>query len=160
MIQQRLTSSILLHELFAMMRERYGLEEIDASCTGILFCKTIESMLKEMLLGKLKTLFPGEKTNKGKLCDIKEQQVTTGTFTSLLNKEELRSRLASRRAILFEQVCDKQWWKTYAGELEKFRELRNTCCHSEPLSWQQEDELIQILFERREFMKTLIGKAL
>ncbi|MFR9309590.1 DEAD/DEAH box helicase [Hydrogeniiclostridium mannosilyticum] len=160
MIQQRLTSSILLHELFAMMRERYGLEEIDASCTGILFCKTMESMLKEMLLGKLKTLFPGEKTNKGKLCDIKEQQVTTGTFTSLLNKEELRSRLASRRAILFEQVCDKQWWKTYAGELEKFRELRNTCCHSEPLSWQQEDELIQILFERREFMKTLIGKAL
>lgn len=160
MILQRLTSSILLHELFAMMRERYSLEKIDASCTGILFCKTMESMLKEMLLGKLKTLFPDEKTNKGKTLCIKEQHVTTGTFTSLLNKEELRSRLASRRAILFEQVCDEQWWKAYAEELEKFRELRNTCCHSEPLSWQQEDELIQILFERRELMKTLIGNAL
>ena len=70
-IQQRLTSSILLHELFAMMRERYNLEDMDASCAGILFCKTMESMLKEMLLGKLKALFPDEKTNKEKLCDIK-----------------------------------------------------------------------------------------
>lgn len=160
MIEQRLTSSILLHELFAMMRERYSLEAMDASCAGILFCKTMESMLKELLLGKLKALFPDEKTNKGKLCDIKEQHVTTGTFTSLLNKEELRSRLASRKAILFEQVCDERWWQAYAEELEKFRELRNTCCHSEPLSWQQEDELIQILFDRRELMKTLIGNAL
>ena len=159
MIQQRLTSSILLHELFAMMRERYSLDDMDASCAGILFCKTMESMLKEMLLGKLKALFPDAKTNKGKLCDIKEQHVTTGTITSLLNKEELRSRLASRRAILFEQVCDEQWWKAYAEELEKFRELRNTCCHSEPLSWRQEKELVQILFDRRELMKTLVGNA-
>ena len=101
MIPQRLTSRILQHELFAMMRERYSPEKIDASCAGILFCNTMESMLKEMLLEKLKVLFPDGKTNKGKLCDIKEQHVTTG-FTSLLNKEELRSRLAFRRAILFE----------------------------------------------------------
>lgn len=159
-IQQRLTSSILLHELFAMMRERYNLEDMDASCAGILFCKTMESMLKEMLLGKLKALFPDEKTNKEKLCDIKEHKVTTGTFTTLLNKEELRSQLASRRAILFEQVCDEQWWKEYAEELEKFRRLRNTCCHSEPLNWQQENELIQILFAKQEFIKTLVGDAL
>ena len=98
--------------------------------------------------------------NKGKLCDIKEHKVTTGTFTALLNKEELRSQLASRRAILFEQVCDEQWWKEYAEELEKFRRLRNTCCHSEPLNWQQENELIQILFAKQEFIKTLVGDAL
>ncbi len=120
----------------------------------------MEAMLKEMLLGKLKALFPDEKTNKEKLCDIKEHKVTTGTFTTLLNKEELRSRLASRRAILFEQVCDEQWWKEYAEELEKFRRLRNTCCHSEPLNWQQENELIQILFAKQEFIKTLVGDAL
>ena len=39
----------------------------------------------------------------------------------------MRSRLASRRAILFEQACDERWWKEYAKELEKFRRLRNTC---------------------------------
>ncbi|WP_434311562.1 DEAD/DEAH box helicase [Hominifimenecus sp. rT4P-3] len=159
-IQQRLTSSILLHELFSMMRERYNLENMDASCAGILFCKTMESMLKETLLGKLKALFPDEKIYKEKLCDIKEYKVTTGTFTTLLNKDELRSQLASRRAILFEQVCDERWWKAYAEELEKFRRLRNTCCHSEPLNWQQENELIQILFAKQEFIKTLVGDVL
>ena len=159
-IRQRLISSILLHELFARMREKYNLEDMDASCAGILFCKTMESMLKEMLLGKLKELFPDEKTNRGKLCDVKEQHVTTGTFTSLLNKEKLRSRLASQRAILFEQICDERWWKVYAEELEKFRQLRNVCCHSEPLNWRQENELIQILFDRQEFIKTLVGNVL
>ncbi|MBC8537638.1 hypothetical protein H8693_01675 [Christensenellaceae bacterium NSJ-63] len=159
-IQQRLTHSIRLHELFSMMRKRYNLEDIDASCAGILFCKTMESMLKEMLLGKLKALFPNEKTTQGKLCDIKEQHATTGTFTSLLNKAELRSKLASRRAVLFKQVCDDQWWKVYAEELEEFRKLRNTCCHSEPLNWQQESKLIQILFAKQEFIKTLVGGVL
>lgn len=160
MIQQRLTSSILLHELFATMRERYNLEEMDASCVGILFCKTMESMLKQRLFGKLKALFPDEKIYREKLCDIKEQKVTTGTFTYILNKAELRFRLASCRVFLFEEICDEQWWNTYAGELEKFRQLRNICCHSEPLDWQQEKELIRILFERREFIKTLVGDAL
>lgn len=160
MIQQRLTSSILLHELFVMMRERYHLEEMDASCAGILFCKTMESMLKELLLGKLKALFPNEKIYKEKLCDLKEQNATTGTFTHILNKQEIQSCLASRKVFLFEQVCDEKWWKTYAGELEEFRKLRNTCCHSEPLNWQQENELIRILFELRAFMKTLVGDVL
>ena len=140
--------------------ERYNLEDMDASCAGILFCKTMESMLKEMLLGKLKAMFPDEKIYKEKLCDIKGNKVTAGTFTYLLNKEEFRFRLASRRAILFEQVCDERWWKVYAEELEKFRRLRNTCCHSEPLNWQQENELIQILFAKQEFIKTLVGDAL
>ena len=36
----------------------------------------------------------------------------------------MRSRSASRRAILFEQACDERWWKEYAEELEKFRRLR------------------------------------
>ena len=159
-IQQRLTSSILLHELFAMMRERYRLEEMDASCAGILFCKTMESMLKEVLLGKLKALFPDEQIYKDKLREMKDHKVTTGTFTYLLNKEDLRSRLASRKAILFEQVCDEQWWRAYAEGLEEFRKLRNTCCHSEPLSWQQEKRLVHILFDHQEFIKTLVGDVL
>lgn len=160
MIQQRLTSSILLHELFAMMRERYHIEEMDASCAGILFCKTMECTLKELLLGKLKTIFPEEEIYKKKLCDIKDQRVTIGTFTYILSKEKIQSCLASRRVHLFNQVCDGQWWKGYVEELEKFQKLRNTCCHSEPLSWQQEKELVQILFDHQELMKTLIGKVL
>ncbi len=159
-IQKRLTSSILLHELFNKLRERYRLEEMDASCAGILFCKTMESLLKELLLGRLKVIFPDEEVNRKKFRDIEEQKVTTGTFTHILNKEELRSSLASRMVRLFGQVCDDQWWKTYAEDLEAFRKLRNTCCHSETFSWQQEKELISILFHRQEFMKTLVGKAL
>lgn len=78
----------------------------------------------------------------------------------MLNQEEVRSRLASRRVLLFEQICDDSWWKAYAEGLEEFRKLRNTCCHSEPLNWQQENELLQILFAKQEFIKTLVGEAL
>lgn len=160
MIRHKLTSSILLHELFVMLRERYKLEDMDASCAGILFCKTMESMLKELLLEKFKTLFPEEKMYKGKLCDIKEQKATIGTFTYILNRKELRSRLASRGIFLFGRACDECWWKTYAEELEEFRKLRNNCCHSEPMSWQQEKKLVQILFEQQAFIKTMVGNAL
>ena len=62
----------------------------------------------------------------------------------------MRSRSASRRAILFEQACDERWWKEYAEELE----------NSAPLNWQQENELIQLLFAKQEFIKTLVGDAL
>lgn len=65
----------------------------------------------------------------------------------------MRSRSASRRAILFEQACDERWWKEYAEELEKFRRLRNTCCHSGPLNWQQENELIQLFLLNRSLSK-------
>lgn len=160
MIRQRLVSSILLHELFAGMREQYSIEEMDASCAGILFCKTMESMLKEMLLGKLKNLFPEEKIYKEKLCDLRDERATTGTFTHILNQEKIRSCLASHRVLLFGEVCDEQWWAVYAAELEEFRKLRNICCHSEPLNWEQEKKLIQILFERQEFIKTMVGDSL
>ena len=72
----------------------------------------------------------------------------------------MRSRPASRSAILFEQACAARWWKEYRDELEKFRPLRNTCCHSGLLNWQQENELIQLLFAKQEFIKTLVGDAL
>lgn len=91
---------------------------------------------------------------------MKDHNVTTGTFTYLLSKGELRSRLASCGVSLLGQICDETWWKTYAEELEGFRRLRNTCCHCEPLSWQQEEQLIEILFERQEFIKTLVGDDL
>ncbi len=160
MIQKRLASSILLHELFAAMRERYCIEKMDASCAGILFCKTMESMLKEKLLAKLKKQFPEEKIYKERLCSVKEQKVTTGTFTYLLNQERIRSCLASRKVQLFGEACDSRWWEGYAEKLEKFRGLRNLCCHSEPLSWEQEKELIEVLFGQQEFMKTMVGDSL
>lgn len=160
MIRQRLVSSILLHEFFDVMREQYCVEEMDASCVGILFCKTMESMLKEMLLDKLKNLFPEEKIYKEKLCNLREERVTTGTFTYILEQEKIRSYLAGRRVLLSGEVCDEQWWMIYAEGLEEFRKLRNICCHSEPLGWEQEKKLIQILFERQEFMKTMVGDSL
>ena len=159
-MKKRLNSSILLHEMFAALRKQYQIEELDASCAGILFCKTMESLLKEVLLGKLKAMFPNEGIFKKKLGDIKEEKATTGTFTYILNKEPCRLQLASRHVQLHNQVCDARWWKIYADDLEAFRKLRNICCHSQPLNWKKEEELIEVLFKRREFLKTLVGKVL
>ena len=160
-IQKMLTNGIWLHNLLTELKKwspKY--RDIDASYVSILFCKTMESMLKEVLLEKLKALFPDEKIHKEKLCNVKKREATIGTFTYLLNKEDFRARLASRKANLFGQVCDEQWWKVYAEDLEKFRTLRNNCCHFEPVSWQQEKELLQILFDHKELTKTQVGDVL
>ena len=72
----------------------------------------------------------------------------------------MRSRSASRRAILFEQACDERWWKEYAEELENSAGCATPVVISGPLNWQQENELIQLLFAKQEFIKTLVGDAL
>lgn len=111
-------------------------------------------------IGKLQRLFPDEKIYKEKLCDLEKQKVTVGTFTHVLNKEDIRLNLASHKAMLHGEVCDEKWWNTYAEDLEEFRGLRNRCCHSESMNWEMEEKILQILFERKEFTKTMVGEVL
>lgn len=159
-IRQRLISSIMLYDMLSEMKSQFHLAEMDSACASILFCKTMESLLKEVLFGKLKKLLPEATTTKKKLQELKDSEITTGTFTHILSNQIHRSTLASFQAYLYQQQCDNQWWNVYADDLEDFRKLRNSCCHSEPFSWQQSDLLVHILFERGEFMKTMVGTVL
>lgn len=160
MIRQRFVISILLHDLFKTIQEQYHLHDIDVACSSILFCKTMESLLKEVLLAKMRTFFPEVKIFGKKLCDLPENKITTGTFTHLLENKENQSQLAARKVKLFDHLCDLCWWEDYAYDLEAFRKLRNLCCHSEPFTQDQEEALLRILFEKREFIKTLVGNVL
>lgn len=102
-IRQRLISSIMLYDMLNKMKSQFHLAEMDAACSSILFCKTMESLLKEVLFGKLKKLLPEATSTKKKLQDLKDSEITTGTFTHILSNQIHRSTLASFQANLYQQ---------------------------------------------------------
>lgn len=159
-IRQRLTSAILLYDSLKILQQRYGLEDMDASCAGILFCKIMESLLKKVLLGQLIKRFPAARAGRGLLRDLPSEKVTIGNVTYLLNEETNQAQLALCNAVLFGEACDGAWWRLYAGNLEQVRLLRNGCCHSGPLQWRQAEKLVQILLGERELVKTMVGEQL
>lgn len=158
-IQERLSESILQHSILTEIKSQFQIEMSDASGTGVLFCKLMETMVKKQFLEKFKTYFAELDSCKNALarpCN----KVTIGIFTNILREESIRQILASKGAVLFGNLCDIAWWDNYASQLTDFKAFRNACCHSEPFSWEQYEQMLKVLFEQREFMNTLVGDAL
>ena len=124
-----------------------------------MFCKLMETFLKEQLLGKFKEYFSEMKEHKAYLKEPYEK-VMLGTFTRILGDKTCLKELANKGAVVFGSPCDLEWWTSYQKKLSDFKDLRNACCHSEPFSWEQYEQMLKILFEQREFMNTLVGDAL
>lgn len=158
-IRNRLSESIFLHSILTEIKEQCKIELSDASGTGVMFCKLMETMLKEQLWEKFKTYFSEVDAHKKDL-KVPREKATMGVFTNILSKEDNQHLLASKGAVLFGHLCDREWWETYANRLKDFKNLRNACCHSEPFGWAQYEQMLKILFEQREFMNTLVGGAL
>lgn len=158
-IKKRLSESILQHSILTEIKAQCQLEMSDASGTGVLFCKLMETMVKKQFLEKFRTYFSEIASCKNALakpCD----KVTIGTFTNILREENIQQILAGKGAVLFGHPCGLEWWSNYAKQLVDFKDLRNACCHSEPFSWNQHEQMLKILFGQREFMNTLVGGAL
>lgn len=153
--------SIRLYALFASMKERFFLNDIDFACCAIMFCKSMELQLKYCLLPGLQRIFSNFLTKGRKpLSQLKESDATIGTFTNILNDENRREQLAEKLLKFESALCDKAWWDKYCCDLEEFRRLRNKCCHTEKFEWNHVEELLENLFQRREFLKTQIGKSI
>lgn len=159
-VKQRITWGLKLYSLFALLKDRYQLEHMDYSCSGIMLCKAMELQLKDCLLPSFQKLFPNLSTNRTRLSQIQPEKATVGTFTQVLKEESKREQLVQRRATHNNKLCDKKWWDTYYRDLLDFRELRNTCCHSGYFGWSKVEELINNLFTNGEFLKTTVGKSL
>lgn len=71
----------------------------------------------------------------------------------------MRSRSASRRAILFEQACDERWWKEYAEELE-IPPAAQHLLSFRPAELAAGERTHTASFAKQEFIKTLVGDAL
>ena len=158
-IRNRLEQGVFQHCILTRIKAQYGVGLKDASGTGVMFCKLMETFLKEQLLGKFKEYFSEMKEHKAYLKEPYEK-VMLGTFTRILGDKTCLKELANKGAVVFGSPCDLQWWTSYQEKLADFKDLRNACCHSEPFSWEQYEQMLKILFEQREFMNTLVGDAL
>lgn len=158
-IKNRLLVSILQHSILTEIKRKCEIELNDASGTGVMFCKLMETMVKKQFLEKFKTYFSEQGSHRKTLAKPYDK-VTIGTFTNILREEICRQILASKGAVIFGSVCDLTWWDDYGKRLMDFKDLRNACCHSEPFGWEQYEQMLNILFEQREFMNTLVGDVL
>jgi hypothetical protein len=159
-IKQRLIWGLKLYSLFALLKERYELNDMDYSCSGIMLCKAMELQLKDCLLPGFQRLYPNLNINKTRLSQIRPEKAMIGIFTQVLKEESNREQLAQRQAMYNKEQCDKGWWDVYYNNLSDFKDLRNTCCHSGFFGWDKVEELICILFTSDEFLKTTVGKRL
>lgn len=158
-IQKRLSENILQHSILTEIKAQCQIELNDASGTGVMFCKLMETMVKKQFLGKFKTYFSEMALHKRDM-EKPYEKATIGVFTNILRDATCKQILADKGAVVFETLCDLSWWDVYAALLIDFKDLRNACCHSEPFSWKQYEQMLKILFEQRELMNTLVGDAL
>jgi hypothetical protein len=159
-IKQSLIWGLKLYSLFALFKERYEINDMDYSCSGILLCKTMELQLKDCLLLGFQQLFPNLNVNRTSLSQVRPEKAMVGTFTQVLKEESNREQLAQRQVMYNDELCDKEWWDIYYNNLSEFKDLRNTCCHSGFFGWDKVEKLIFILFKCNEFLKTTVGKCL
>ncbi|MFB1051487.1 AAA domain-containing protein [Paraliobacillus sp. JSM ZJ581] len=159
-IKQNLIWGLKLYSLFVLLKERYGLDDMDYSCVGIMLCKAMELQLKDCLLPGFQRLFPTMEVNGSSLSRIRPEKAMVGVFTQVLKKESNQDQLAQRQVVYHNELCDKRWWDIYYRNLSDFRNLRNICCHPGFFGWDKVEALICILFTRDEFSKTTAGKSL
>jgi hypothetical protein len=160
-IKQGVIWGIKLYSLFALLKDRYQLDQMDYSCSGVMLCKAMEMQLKDCLLPSFQRLFPNQNASRTSLSQMKPERATVGTFTWILREENNREHLAQKQAKYNDELCDKTWWYTYYMDLSTFKNLRNACCHSGKFKWSEMEKLIDNLFiADREFLKTLVGKHL
>ncbi len=158
-IRRSLTTGVLQHQIISAVQKRYELNLSDASGVGILFCKTLEGLLKDQLLDKFKGYFGSVQAYQS-LVNRPADKATIGTFTKILGDAQCRSDLVQKNAVLAGIKCDDAWWSTYFVHLDNLRELRNHCCHSGAFPWEEYAQLLNLLFDQRTLMNTMVGSVL
>ena len=147
---------------------------IDYSPVTIMYCKLIESMLKEYhielysrCLGNLKTDIKraDDKTMKYTWREIRDlpseqkQQLTIGSFTFPLNMEWVVPKLAR----LSKQ--DVSLWELHKEMITVVRDIRNPSAHGNKghrISLEQKNDIIRLLFDEHGFVRLieLVGDSI
>ena len=147
---------------------------IDYSPVTIMYCKLIESMLKEYhielysrCLGNLKTDIKraDDKTLKYTWREIRDlpseqkQQLTIGSFTFPLNMEWVVPKLAR-----FSKQ-DVSLWELHKEMITVVRDIRNPSAHGNKghrISLEQKNDIIRLLFDEHGFVRLieLVGDSI
>lgn len=130
----------------------YEIEEIDASCCAILFCKALELQIKECFYEGFKIQFPELRIRQTKgdkmipFSQAKKKDTTIGTYWYVLHDGANKQHLVTCMEALQKTRYNIAWWNQYDTELEECRKLRNSCCHCDKFMWKQMNRLLVLMF--------------
>ena len=119
---------LLNNVYYAYKQERGKAVSFDATCCSVLFCKFIENYIKDILLKKMKEVYPDFKVNgkpDAKLSYVDDKCITMGSIKVIL-KSEFRGE---------QTECFKQ----FITDLSDCTDMRNLCCHGKPFQWKREN---------------------
>lgn len=127
---------IKLYSMFKRLNTAFQIQELDASCCAILFCKAVELQVKKCFYDGIYNQLPDSRVKgKTKFKEAKEEEMTLGTFWYILNRPENRQVLTACMKQLGKCQYDARWWESYVHRLGDCKDLRNKCCHHNKFSW-------------------------
>lgn len=167
---EHLRMTLYLHYFFSQAQEEEkGSSHVDYSPVSIMYCKLLESLLKEhhriayaKTFKDLKTNISvrNKKTRKNEFLTYYElmtgrqqHRITIGTFSHLIKKdpkaEEHCELLGKAYPNEYEESTKKEWQK-HAAVIDEVLEIRNLSAHGQKdhrVTKEQQDKLNKLLFE-------------
>ena len=149
-VKKNLTMGIKLYELLEPVYQ--VVEDLDASCCGILFCKALEIQMRRNLVNGLKETCSNYVV-KYKNKDVKLSNVNDDYFMLGNIQYVIKGNIIPIGKI-FQNLGDplhgSKWWSVFSKKLHECAEKRNKCCHVELFEWEDMVKLLQLVFERND----------
>ena len=156
-------------KLYFLLKPVYNLvENLDASCCAILFCKSMEMELQNNFAKGLRECFPdfsistfGNK--KIPLSQAQNKDFMIGVIRYILQTNV--NTLSNYMKSIGEEEYQRDWWTAFNEKLNQFAKSRNRCCHSTAFVWKDMENLISLEFRKDEtvdgvFYASKVGKKL
>ncbi|MEY8357278.1 AAA domain-containing protein [Lachnospiraceae bacterium 54-53] len=154
-VRENVEWGIKLYSMFKKLKKQYDIEELDASCCAILFCKAIELQIKECFYEGFKKQFPeyrikGQGKGSIPMREAKKIELMLGAFCNVLHVDNHKRKLAEIMAAIKQSQYDISWWSQFDSQLDECRKLRNDCCHCDKFTWKQMNRLLVLMFMRNQ----------
>lgn len=160
---EHLRLTLYLHHFF--MNAQKDSEYVDCSPVTIMYCKLLESLLKEKHKKVYARVFKDIKSNVGRkdkktnatvyltyyelLTGNMPERITIGTFTHLL-KSKANCRLLGEYCLDEYHEPTTRLWERHGKDANEVLDIRNQSAHGQKnlrISFQQQERLISLLFK-------------
>lgn len=154
-VREHLIAAIKIDRIIKDFEKTYHLNFEDRSMTNILFCKAFENHLKDCFVEGIKKQFGNDKQKGKKVNELGIEEFMIGMIHHIINKH-----IEECIKICKQSNHDMIWWQNFCDDLNLTREKRNECCHPSLFTKDDEKEFRYLLFERRVFVNSNVGKEL
>lgn len=138
-------------KVYYLLRPVYALSnDLDASCCGILFCKSMELYLRNNFVTGLKTRFPeySIKNSSNQMIELKnasDKDFMIGTIQFILRNKV--NEIGNYMLLKGYTAYSTDWWKSFNAKLKLFANKRNNCCHPQLFKWNDMRQLLSYEFK-------------